>query len=293
MEKEPIIPNSNNSRNIVGAIVIIVGIFLLLNNLNLGNWFPNWLFSWPTILIIIGLVIGVNSQFQKKSAIILLIIGGASLISRMMRTDFGSVTVPIIIISLGIYFIMSKRKPPMVPPTFPNPPQNPYDWDKRVNIPADSPADTTAPDADAKPFNEQYGSSQQASPNAQAFGDKENNSFHQSFEDSLNLNTIFAGQKKVIYSKHFRGGNLTNVFGSIELDLTKADIQQAIVIDTFQLFGSARIIIPPHWTVFSNVASILGSVDDRRFQTIYNPDTDKKIYITGTCILGNLTIKNA
>ncbi|PUV26052.1 LiaF transmembrane domain-containing protein [Sphingobacterium athyrii] len=293
MEKEPIIPNSNNSRNIVGAIVIIVGIFLLLNNLNLGNWFPNWLFSWPTILIIIGLVIGVNSQFQKKSAIILLIIGGASLISRMMRTDFGSVTVPIIIISLGIYFIMSKRKPPMVPPTFPNPPQNPYDWDKRVNIPTDSPADTTAPDADAKPFNEQYGSSQQASPNAQAFGDKENTSFHQSFEDSLNLNTIFAGQKKVIYSKHFRGGNLTNVFGSIELDLTKADIQQAIVIDTFQLFGSARIIIPPHWTVFSNVASILGSVDDRRFQTIYNPDTDKKIYITGTCILGNLTIKNA
>ena len=181
----------------------------------------------------------------------------------------------------------------MVPPTFPNPPQNPYDWDKRVNIPTDNPADTTVPDADAKPFNEQYGSSQQASPNAQAFGDKENSSFHQSFEDSLNLNTIFAGQKKVIYSKNFRGGNLTNVFGSIELDLTKADIQQAIVIDTFQLFGSARIIIPPHWTVFSNVASILGSVDDRRFQTIYNPDTDKKIYITGTCILGNLTIKNA
>ncbi|HAF34267.1 MAG TPA: hypothetical protein DCG88_09565, partial [Sphingobacterium sp.] len=67
MEKEPIIPNSNNSRNIVGAIVIIVGIFLLLNNLNLGSWFPDWLFGWQTILIIIGLVIGINSQFQKKS----------------------------------------------------------------------------------------------------------------------------------------------------------------------------------------------------------------------------------
>ncbi|MDR2270546.1 MAG: cell wall-active antibiotics response protein [Sphingobacterium sp.] len=293
MEKEPIIPNSNNSRNIVGAIVIIVGIFLLLNNLNLGSWFPSWLFGWQMILIIIGLVIGVNSQFQKKSAIILLIIGGASLISRMMRTDFGSVTVPIIIISLGIYFIMSKRKPPMVPPTYPNPPQNPYDWDKRVTVTTDTASGETETESEAKPFNEQYGSSQQASPNAQAFGSKENNSFHQSFEDSLNLNTIFAGQKKVIYSKQFRGGNLTNVFGSIELDLTKADIQQAIVIDTFQLFGSARIIIPPHWTVFSNVASILGSVDDRRFQTIYNPDTDKKIYITGTCILGNLTIKNA
>ncbi|WP_343559877.1 LiaF domain-containing protein [Sphingobacterium sp.] len=293
MEKEPIIPNSNNSRNIVGAIVIIIGIFLLLHNLNLGDWFPGWLFGWQMILIIIGLVIGINSQFQKKSAIILLIIGGASLISRMMRTDFGSVTVPIIIISLGIYFIMSKRKPPMVPPTYPNPPQDPYDWDKRVNIATDNPTDTTAPDAEAKPFNEQYGSSQQASPNAQAFGNKEHSSFQQSFEDSLNLNSIFAGQKKVIYSKQFRGGNLTNVFGSIELDLTKADIQQPIVIDTFQLFGSARIIVPPHWTVFSNVASILGSVDDRRFQTIYNPDTDKKIYITGTCILGNLTIKNA
>lgn len=293
MEKEPIIPNSNNSRNIVGAIVIIVGLFLLLNNLNLGSWFPDWLFGWPTILIIIGLVIGVNSQFQKKSAIILLIIGGASLISRMMRSDFGSVTVPIIIISLGIYFIMSKRKPPIVPPSDPIPPHTPYDWDKRVNIPTENSTDVPTSDPASKPFNEHYSSSQQASPDPQAFGDKEHRSFHQSFEDSLNLNSIFASQKKVIYSKHFRGGNLTNVFGSIELDLTKADIQQAIVIDTFQLFGSARIIIPPHWTVYSNVASILGSVDDRRFQTIYNPDADKKIYITGTCILGNLTIKNA
>lgn len=292
MEKEPIIPNSNNSRNIVGAIVIIVGIFLLLNNLNLGSWFPDWLFGWPTILIIIGLVIGVNSQFQKKSAIILLIIGGASLISRMMRTDFGSVTVPIIIISLGIYFIMSKRNPPVIPPSAPQPPQNAYDWDKRVVVPSDVASDEPLSESETKPFNEQYGN-QQASPGAQAFGSKEQSSFHQSFEDSLNLNTIFAGQKKVIYSKQFRGGNLTNVFGSIELDLTKADIQQAIVIDTFQLFGSARIIIPPHWTVFTNVASVLGSVDDRRFQTIYNPDTDKKIYITGTCILGSLTVKNA
>ena len=221
----------------------------------------------------------------------MLIIGGASLISRMMRTDFGSVTVPIIIISLGIYFIMSKRKPPMVPPTYPHPPQGSYDWDKRVHVPTAEPIDSSPADQESRPFNEQYGSSQQASPNQQAFGDKD--PFQQSFEDNLNLNSIFAGQKKVIYSKNFRGGNLTNVFGSVELDLTKADIQQPIVIDTFQLFGSARIIIPPHWTVFSNVASVLGSVDDRRFQTIYNPDTDKKIYITGTCILGNLTIKNA
>jgi len=293
MEKEPIIPNSNNSRNIVGAIVIIIGIFLLLNNLHLGDWFPSWLFGWQMILIIIGLVIGINSQFQKKSAIILLIIGGASLISRMMRTDFGSVTVPIIIISLGIYFIMSKRKPPVIPPSYPNPPQDNYDWDKRVRIPDEGATEPITDTSESKPFNERYGSSQQASPDAQAFGGNSNSSFHQSFEDNLNLNSIFAGQKKVIYSKQFRGGNLTNVFGSIELDLTKADIQQPIVIDTFQLFGSARIIIPPHWTVVSNVASILGSVDDRRFQTIYNPDADKKIYITGTCILGSLTIKNA
>src|SRR5690606_41635639 len=71
-QETPIPPSSNKSSTTVGTIIILFGVFLLLRNLDLGFLFPNWLFSFPMILIIIGLVIGVNSKFQKKSAIILL-----------------------------------------------------------------------------------------------------------------------------------------------------------------------------------------------------------------------------
>ncbi|KKX50479.1 hypothetical protein L950_0210240 [Sphingobacterium sp. IITKGP-BTPF85] len=66
MEKEPFVPKSNNSKNIIGGIIILIGILLLLKNLDLDFFFPSWIFGWYMILIIIGLVIGVNSNFQKN-----------------------------------------------------------------------------------------------------------------------------------------------------------------------------------------------------------------------------------
>jgi uncharacterized membrane protein HdeD (DUF308 family) len=83
-KQNPQLPPSNNkSSTTVGAIIILFGVFLLLNNLDLGFLFPNWLFSFPMILIIIGLVIGINSKFEKKSSLILITIGGVFLLRKI------------------------------------------------------------------------------------------------------------------------------------------------------------------------------------------------------------------
>src|SRR5690606_14427490 len=92
----------------------------------------------PMILIIIGLVIGVNSKFEKKSSLVLLVIGGVFLM-RKIFDGFNpfQVLFPAIAIVIGIYIINRNRKAPSIPTPPPNdaPPSHPtdeFDWDRRV-----------------------------------------------------------------------------------------------------------------------------------------------------------------
>ncbi|AIM37672.1 hypothetical protein KO02_14045 [Sphingobacterium sp. ML3W] len=305
MEKEPFIPKSNNSKNIIGGVIILIGILLLLKNLDLDFFFPSWIFGWYTFALIIpGLIIGMNSNFKNKASVILIALGVAFLVKEIMHTDFGGVIFPILIIGLGAYFIIGRKNgiPPLPPmPLNPNsPPPSPtdYDWDKRVvsttideNVKVDdvtdeagnrSTGDSTAND-----------SNNQGLPNGQTFGAQQYAQTENNFEDVLNVNSIFASVKKFILSKNFRGGNIACMFGSVSIDLTQADITDVAVIDAFQMFGSAKITVPANWTVYSNVSSVFGDVDDRRYTLGLSRDPSKKLYITGTCLFGNLTIRNA
>ncbi|UIR57918.1 cell wall-active antibiotics response protein [Sphingobacterium sp. SRCM116780] len=298
MEKEPFIPKSNNSKNIIGGIIILIGILFLLKNLNIDYLFPSWMFGWYMILIIVGLVIGINSQFQKKSSIILIALGLAFLAREIMHTDFGGIIFPILIIGVGAYFIIGRKKGlPEIPP-MPNNPNNPpkqpsdFDWDKRV---VDPNTENNSLIVDNNITNETTISNEPTSqglPNEQTFGAQNYANTDNSFEDVLNVNSIFASLKKLILSKNFRGGNIACMFGSVSIDLTQADITDTAVIDAFQMFGSAKIIVPANWTIYTNVSSVFGDVDDRRFHVGLTRDPNKKLYITGTCLFGNLTIRN-
>jgi predicted membrane protein len=70
--------------------------------------------------------------------------------------------------------------------------------------------------------------------------------------------------KRTILSKDFKGGDIVNIFGGTDLDLTQADINGRVVIDITQLFGGIKLIIPPHWQVTSDVAAVFSNVDDKR-----------------------------
>ena len=282
-------PKNSKSATIVGFIIVFFGVSLLMKSLDLGYWFPRWLFGWEMILIIIGLVIGVNSRFEKKSSIILIAIGGLFLLKNMMDLSFGKVILPIGAIAIGLFLIMRNRNqstPPFMPPT-PTPTDRPsydageFDWDKRVHN--DESEETTF----QSPFQHQGDQNQQANqqqgePNFTMYGD-----------NYIKVDSIFGNAKKRVFTKNFLGGNVTNVFGSTEINLLQADIQQPVALDVFQLFGSTKIIVPPHWVVATSVSSILGENDDRRVILAYAVDQNKCLYITGTSILGNITIKNS
>jgi len=282
----PIPPRNNKSANIVGAVIVFLGLALLLKNLNLGIWFPRWIFGWEMILIIIGLVIGVNSQFKKKSSIILICIGSLFLLKDLMDLSFGRVIIPLGAIILGIYLIMRNRNhtPPPVPPiNNPTPEKDEFDWDARVKSEGD------AEDSFQSPFDRaETNFTQQPAPEQ-----RQNKGYSYEGENYIKVDSVFGNAKKIIFSKNFLGGTMTNVFGSTEINLLQADMQQPIALDVFQLFGSTKIIVPPHWVVATTVSSILSENDDRRVILTNIIDQSKCLYITGTSIFGNITIKNS
>jgi phage shock protein PspC (stress-responsive transcriptional regulator) len=51
----------HRSRNLLGAILIAVGVFFLLSSFNLFWWF-RWSYLWPVILVVIGLLIIVSAR---------------------------------------------------------------------------------------------------------------------------------------------------------------------------------------------------------------------------------------
>ncbi|WDF67795.1 hypothetical protein PQ465_16015 [Sphingobacterium oryzagri] len=282
----PIPPRNNKSANIVGAVIVFLGLALLLKNLNLGLWFPRWIFGWEMILIIIGLVIGVNSQFKKKSSIILICIGSLFLLKDLMDLSFGRVIIPLGAIILGIYLIMRNRShtPPPVPPlTPPTPKKDEFDWDKRVDV-----AEETEENVH-NPFQRQDTNFAHKT----TYEQNQSAGYTYEGENYIKIDSIFGNAKKIIFAKNFLGGTLTNIFGSTEINLLQADIQQPIALDVFQLFGSTKIIVPPHWVIATTVSSILSENDDRRVILTNIIDQSKCMYITGTSIFGNITIKNS
>ncbi|MGO1244781.1 MAG: LiaF transmembrane domain-containing protein [Sphingobacterium sp.] len=284
----PIPPKNNKSANIVGAIIVFLGLALLLKNLNMGIWFPSWIFGWEMILIIIGLVIGVNSRFEKKSSVILIAIGVLFLLKDLTNLSFMGVIFPLGAIIIGIYLILKNRSQSNhIPPNPPNIPPctDEFDWDKRVDT--DQTSDTSH--FAHPPFTAEEPNAAHTANNGQNNG----NRYTYEGDSYVKIDSIFGHVRKIIFSKSFLGGTLTNVFGSSEVNLLQADLEQPISLDIFQLFGSTKIIVPPHWIVVTTVASILSENDDRRVILTKVVDQNKSLYITGTSIFGNITIKNS
>ncbi|MER3499069.1 MAG: hypothetical protein C4308_10770 [Chitinophagaceae bacterium] len=109
-------------------------------------------------------------------------------------------------------------------------------------------------------------------------------------EDVVDSTSVFGGTKKNIVSKNFRGGDITNIFGGAELDLTQADIQGTAVLDLTQIFGGTKLIVPSHWRVKSEMAAIFGGIEDKRI--VQNPtDPNKVLLLSGTSIFGGIEIR--
>lgn len=103
---------------------------------------------------------------------------------------------------------------------------------------------------------------------------------------------IFGGVKKRIEMSDLQGGKLINVFGGMELDLTKCKLAPGQhTIELVCIFGGAVLIIPTDWKVKIEMVSVFGGFSDKTLQEV-NPGDETTVRIKGVAIFGGGELKN-
>jgi len=89
----------------IGVILVLAGLFLVMRN---TGFFPEFIdhvvFSWPMLLVCIGLVMTLGAQ-EKTSGVIVMAVGGFFLIPMIFRETFHAYNLfwPSIFIIIGLF----------------------------------------------------------------------------------------------------------------------------------------------------------------------------------------------
>ncbi len=228
--------NNRNGKILAGLVLITVGIIIIAQRQ--GFHFPEWLLSWKTLIIAIGLISGAKHNFRVGGWLIPVLIGTLFILGDYLPIiNVRHYIFPGILIVIGAFLVLKPRS---------------YRKSKYTNWKYQA---TTKAD-----------------------------------DDVLDVTAIFGGIKKNIISKSFRGGELTCVFGGAEVNLMQTDFEGTIRLETTQVFGGTKIILPAHWKIQSNVTTIFGGIEDKRPMATQSTDHTKILVLNGTCIFGGIEI---
>lgn len=268
--------NNNDGGMIFGFIILAVGVLILLRKLDV--FYPDWLLSWPMILIAIGVITLIKHEFKSFFGVMMLGLGMYFLLEREFNFDFGlqRFIFPVALIFVGIYLITQKRKEQHV--------LN----DIQDKIRYKSTSSTTS--------SEEYNKGEKTSFTSQSAQEKSYAGMSGvsgiSYSDSVSIDSIMSGINKRMLTKNFQGGKLTAAFGGIDLDLTQADFSGMVTLQVDVIFGAIKLVVPPHWDVRVEVTNIAAGVEDKRVYRQSEVDSDKVMVIRGTVFCGGLEIKS-
>src|SRR5690606_33818376 len=222
-----------------GLLILMVGVILLLQRM--GIFFPGWLFSWPMLIIAIGVVVLVKHRFQSGFGFFMVLFGSIFLIKRELHYSIDmTYLIPVGLILLGLYLMVYKKSSTG---TYPG-------WNSKKAKSRD-PFYTGSPDATFK-----------------GTGTEESwtgvGAQHNSNGDVLHSQALFCGIQKRVLSKNFYGGKISNYFGGTDIDLSQADITETAYLDVDVAFGGVKLIVPPHWDLKIDVANMFAGVEDKR-----------------------------
>lgn len=250
----------NRPRIIWGVLLFLIGAGLLLRNMTLPFLLPHWLFTWPMILIALGLLILFSHNFRSPLGFILILIGGADLATQIQPALMIHQYIwPAVLILAGIVLIFSPRRHC----------NNNY-WGRHHQW--------------RQQMREQRHNQWRDQHTTGSVNTVSN-------EDFLDVTSTFSGIRKTVLSKTFKGGRISSMFGGVDIDLTQADIQGEAVIDISVTMGGIKLVIPPHWQLRSEVSTVLGGMDDARPMPQGGFSTDKILVLKGSVLMGGVEIR--
>lgn len=234
------------------------GVFLLvIGGLALvrsyGTPLPAWLFTWQMLLIAIGLFIGFRKGFSDGGWFVPILIGGAFLVNDYFLQGNLRRHIWPLILIVIGAFFIFNSR------------RSKWrkNWFEKKN--AAMQGDTFIPVSE-----ESY-----------------------SEDDIIDTTSIFGGTKKVVLSKNFKGGDMVNIFGGSEIDLTQADVNGTALLEITAIFGGATLIVPSNWAVKSEAVTIFGGINDKRRNISSGTEIKSKaLVLKGTVLFGGIEIKS-
>lgn len=248
---------SARGRRWTGIFLLFIGAAALLKGY-LTPVLPAWLFTWQMLLIVLGLFIGIRHNFRGGPWFVLMLIGSIFLLNEFY-TDFidRRYIWPLALMALGAFLIFKPRH---------------RHWGAQEQ-------EGAAPVA----HEETVPTTEPSVPHTEAMAASD--------EDYLDSTTVFGGIKKTLFTKNFKGGDIVNILGGTEINLSQADINGRVVLEVTQIFGGTKIIVPPHWEIKPEMAAIFGGIDDKRSFHNATIDRSKVLVLKGTSIFGGIEIK--
>ncbi|TDW96494.1 LiaF transmembrane domain-containing protein [Dinghuibacter silviterrae] len=273
-------------RILAGFFVVLAGCALLLQRL--GYFFPWWLFTWPVLLIGIGLFTGIKSGFRFFGSFILVAIGALFLAQEVFK-DFQIERYiwPAVIITIGLGVMFGRNKkcghwgghPWGGQWGGPGNPRFKKRWEDKMQ---------------ARWGNDWRQKFEQMRQEKHSWREFEHHWRKSRYNpgastpdgEMIEVNAVFGSSKRTVLSKNFAGGEINAVLGGAEVDFSKADFTGRIVLEVNSVFGGTRIILPPTWTVISEMDTVFGSLDDHRPTQLLHPDPEKVLVLQGASVFG-------
>lgn len=245
----------SHNKALVGIFIVIIGIVLLLKQIpSIGVYLPDWLFTWPMILIVVGAFIFLKNGFGGLPPIIIglfFLLREENILSDQVR----NYALPLLVIVIGLIFILKRNHHPHF---------------RRGG--------------GRRRFRGRDRFDRECVVSNWDYSDK-------SSEDYLDVNSIFGSAEKSMFTKSFKGGNINCAFGGAKINLSQADLEDKSVLNVSVAFGGAEITVPANWQVQNDLTAILGGIEDKRRMTTAD-DAKKTLILRGGIFCGGVEIKN-
>ena len=225
----------NNIKNILwGIVLVIIGVIIGLNTMGITD-IDIFFDGWWTLFIIVPCFIGLFTNKDKTGNIIGLLVGVILLLGMQNIIDFNLIwklLLPSIIVIIGLSLIFKNT------------------FNSKINN-------------EIKKLN------------------------NKNTKDNEYCAT-FSGQRIDFPNEEFKGTTLNSVFGSITCDLREAKIKEDVVINASSVFGGIDIIVPDDVNIKVKSNSIFGGVDNKKKNS---EDKKHTIYVNASCLFGGVDIK--
>lgn len=263
--------------------VIILGIGLVLLFRKFGLFIPDWVLTWPMILIAVGTYTLISQQFKSFFGSVVLFIGVYFLLKREFDLDLGldQFIWPVGLIALGIYLITYKKQEYKVID------EARKNWETSRKNKKEA---SNAEKVESAEVVEDTTSSKEEPAKASDSGFVR--ATGTAFMDRIHESVIFSGVNRKLMTKNFLGGKATVLFGGLDLDLTQVDFSGIATLDLEVGFGGVTLLVPPHWDVRTEVSNIAAGLEDERMFREGGVDTNKVLILKGTLLFSGLEIKS-